>query len=36
MVIKEGTNVIIGNETESINAIISSIIIDEQNDFIDL
>ena len=36
MVIKEGTNVIIGNATESINAVISSIIIDEQNDFVDL
>ena len=36
MVIREGTNVIIGNEVESINAVISSVIIDEQNDFVDL
>ncbi len=36
MVIKEGTNVVISNEADTINAKISSIIIDEQNDFIDL
>lgn len=37
MIIKEGMNVVIyGKDNESLNAVISSIIIDEKNDFVDL